>query len=444
MASPSPVLEAQEQSSSSQEQQQQQQRREEPNLLWLVNLTGADLGLPPISEDPNDRCSIWENLVSLVDFQSPGFPLTSEELCDFLDIPSTATSSSSASSAGEVTASLPQTVPRSPPPAEDVDYKTNPHVRPPYSYATLICMAVEASGKPKLTLAAICKWIRDNFSYFCRAHPSWQSAIQDNLCVNKRFVKVPWDKGEPGRGAYWKFHPQYTKWPKSSSSEGRGAFPEQIPPASSKRAQPAAQRAPSPAHGSLEVGAELQQPLQEFEEFGSNLYSDPVGNEEGQQFPQQLLQQFPEPCPTALVAEASCLPSDAPGDPEEPHELTALMGSIDWEALLIPSLEQDFLALDNLELPPSTLAEVLPLCPAGEQEQQQIPAEPGLTTPGLDENLTAMAFLEVAWNEETPENLLPSCSLLEQGAENIQASLPNMDVMDFVVDPFKSFVEMGD
>ncbi|NWQ99641.1 FOXJ1 protein, partial [Paradoxornis webbianus] len=299
-------------------------------------------------------------------------------------------------------------VPWSPPPAGDVDYETNPHVRPPYSYAQLICMALEASGKPKLTLAAICKWIRDNFSYYRRAHPSWQSAIRHNLCINRRFVKVPRDKGEPGRGAYWKLHPQYSERLRNNSSEGRGALPAQTPPASGRRAQPAARRAPSPARSprpGLEVGAELQRLLREFEEFETGPYSDAAGSDERQQL-----------SPTPPVAEAAGLPSAAPGGSEEAGELTELTGGIDWESLLSPYLaEQDFLSLDNLELPiPS---------PAGEQGQQQVVPEPGRAQPGSEENLTAEAFLEAAWNEEIPEDLLPSCGLLEQGAENIPPSL---------------------
>ncbi|XP_010149926.1 PREDICTED: forkhead box protein J1-like, partial [Eurypyga helias] len=58
--------------------------------------------------------------------------------------------------------------------AEDVDYKTNPYVKPPYSYAKLICMAMEASNQPKILLSVIYKWISDNFCYFRHADPTWQ------------------------------------------------------------------------------------------------------------------------------------------------------------------------------------------------------------------------------------------------------------------------------
>ncbi|NXU67627.1 FXJ1B protein, partial [Horornis vulcanius] len=285
------------------------------------------------------------------------------------------------------------------------------------SYATLICMALEASKKPKLTLAAICKWIRDNFCYFRRAHPSWQSSIRHNLCINKRFVKVPREKGEPGRGAFWKLHPQYAERLKSSSSEGRRTLPEA---ASSRRAQQGARRVPSPpapgcaSRGGLEVGAELQRLLREFEEFESSHSWNPAGSPAGQ----QGRQRWPSP-----PAESSWLPGL-----EEPGELTELKGSADWEALLSPSLEQDFSPLGHLQLSPSAQPAALPPHPGWPQGQQQILPEPSPTRAGLDETLMATAFLEAAWNEETGENL-PNLLPLEQGAESIQGSLPDRDVL---------------
>lgn len=58
-----------------------------------------------------------------------------------------------------------------------VDFKTNYKVKPPYSYATLICMAMRASKKSKLTLSAIYDWITENFCYYRHAEPSWQVGL---------------------------------------------------------------------------------------------------------------------------------------------------------------------------------------------------------------------------------------------------------------------------
>ena len=57
---------------------------------------------------------------------------------------------------------------------EPVDYKNNQYVKPPYSYATLIWMAMKDSKRNKITLSAIYKWITDNFKYYQVADPSWQ------------------------------------------------------------------------------------------------------------------------------------------------------------------------------------------------------------------------------------------------------------------------------
>ncbi|NXI81382.1 FOXJ1 protein, partial [Rhipidura dahli] len=347
-------------------------------------------------------------------FQSPGFPLTAEELCHYIDIPRASSSSSSSSSA---TCAAPPRQAAVPALSGDIDYKTNARVKPPYSYATLICMAMEASKKPKITLAAICKWISDNFCYFRRTDPSWQSSIRHNLCINKRFVKVPRGKGEPGRGAFWKLHPRYAEQLKSSTPKERGALPaEPIPAAPTSRARQESQRILSPAaapcssQSSLEVGAELQQLLQEFEEFESSHSWNPVGSEAGQQHKQ------PWPAP---LAEAPWLPSSAAGPQEEPSELMELKGGTDWEALLdFPPERGDFSVLGDLELPPPSQPGAFPAA----QEQQQILPEGSPSRPGLDETLMATAFLEAAWPEEMGENL---CSRIaaEHWAENIPGSL---------------------
>ncbi|TRY83974.1 hypothetical protein DNTS_006293 [Danionella cerebrum] len=93
--------------------------------------------------------------------------------------------------------------------AEEIDYKTNRHVKPPYSYATLICMAMQASNKTKITLSAIYGWITENFCYYRYAEPSWQNSIRHNLSLNKCFMKVPRQKDEPGKGGFWQIDPQY-------------------------------------------------------------------------------------------------------------------------------------------------------------------------------------------------------------------------------------------
>ncbi|XP_073502056.1 forkhead box protein J1.2-like [Phyllobates terribilis] len=102
--------------------------------------------------------------------------------------------------------SLPSSGPN---PMQEVDYRTNPNVKPPYSYATLICMAMEASQQRKLTLSAIYNWITQNFCYYRHADPSWQNSIRHNLSLNKCFMKVARGKDEPGKGGFWQMDPRY-------------------------------------------------------------------------------------------------------------------------------------------------------------------------------------------------------------------------------------------
>ncbi|XP_068610448.1 forkhead box protein J1-B [Brachionichthys hirsutus] len=91
----------------------------------------------------------------------------------------------------------------------EVDYKTNAKVKPPYSYASLICMAMQSSKQPKVTLSTIYNWITENFCYYRHAEPSWQNSIRHNLSLNKCFRKVPRQKDEPGKGGFWQIDPQY-------------------------------------------------------------------------------------------------------------------------------------------------------------------------------------------------------------------------------------------
>ncbi|KAJ2945793.1 hypothetical protein O0L34_g4698 [Tuta absoluta] len=75
--------------------------------------------------------------------------------------------------------------------------------KPPYSYSTLICMAMRYNND-KMTLSAIYSWIRENFKFYRNADPTWQNSIRHNLSLNKVFVKVPRSKHEPGKGGFWK------------------------------------------------------------------------------------------------------------------------------------------------------------------------------------------------------------------------------------------------
>ncbi|XP_018904643.2 LOW QUALITY PROTEIN: forkhead box protein J1-like [Bemisia tabaci] len=88
-------------------------------------------------------------------------------------------------------------------PSTAEDYRNNGDSKPPFSYATLICMAMRANNN-KMSLSSIYSWIKDNFKYYRNADPSWQNSIRHNLSLNKCFLKVPRTKDEPGKGGFWR------------------------------------------------------------------------------------------------------------------------------------------------------------------------------------------------------------------------------------------------
>lgn len=73
--------------------------------------------------------------------------------------------------------------------------------KPPYSYATLIGMAILSHPDKQLTLSQIYLWISETFKYYRQGDVGWQNLIRHNLSLNKAFVKG--EKSKDGKGHHW-------------------------------------------------------------------------------------------------------------------------------------------------------------------------------------------------------------------------------------------------
>lgn len=56
-------------------------------------------------------------------------------------------------------------------------FSTNQSLRPPFNYATLICMSMQALEKNKATLDEIYSWIAENFAFYRDSEPTWKVRI---------------------------------------------------------------------------------------------------------------------------------------------------------------------------------------------------------------------------------------------------------------------------
>ncbi|XP_040291762.1 forkhead box protein J1 [Bufo bufo] len=373
------------------------------SLQWLqeFSIINANVGKTPLSSgDPHG----YRHLPGSA---APCSPLAADPAC--LGMPHTPGKPTSSSTSRAAHLGLQ--------PMEEIDYKTNPHVKPPYSYATLICMAMQASKKTKITLSAIYKWITDNFCYFRHADPTWQNSIRHNLSLNKCFIKVPREKDEPGKGGFWKIDPQYADRLMNGAIKKRRLPPVQIHPAFAG-AQSTSSENNMGSVWPMTISSESHQLLKEFEEAtgeqnwnsaGEHIWSlaENKGHKRKQPLPKRMF-------------KAPRLSSSPMLSHDDQTELGPLKGDFDWEVIFDSNLGDNFSAFEDLEVTPplSPVSQSVDLTVHGKHincpqqwyptGQNQVPVQNSLD---FDETFLATAFLQHPWEEGRNDYLSNSTNL---------------------------------
>ncbi|KAL1862487.1 Forkhead transcription factor [Diaporthe australafricana] len=76
-------------------------------------------------------------------------------------------------------------------------------VKPPYTYAQMIALAIWKAPGRRRTLAQIYDFIRTTWCYY-RKDDTWENSIRHNLSLHKKFFeKQARAKDDPGKGNYW-------------------------------------------------------------------------------------------------------------------------------------------------------------------------------------------------------------------------------------------------
>ncbi|XP_016366693.1 forkhead box protein N2-like isoform X2 [Sinocyclocheilus rhinocerous] len=82
--------------------------------------------------------------------------------------------------------------------------------KPPYSFSSLIFMAIEDSAEKRLPVKGIYEWIVDNFPYYKEAPGGWRNSVRHNLSLSKSFQRIHRDKSQSvGKGSLWRVCPEY-------------------------------------------------------------------------------------------------------------------------------------------------------------------------------------------------------------------------------------------
>ncbi|XP_030622836.1 forkhead box protein N2-like [Chanos chanos] len=103
--------------------------------------------------------------------------------------------------------SLPQLEPQDNVPASSLPPSPS---KPPYSFSSLIFMAIEDSPEKQLPVRGIYEWIVNNFPYYRAAPSGWRNSVRHNLSLSKSFRRIHRDKSQSvGKGSLWCVCPEY-------------------------------------------------------------------------------------------------------------------------------------------------------------------------------------------------------------------------------------------
>ena len=80
--------------------------------------------------------------------------------------------------------------------------------KPPFSYISLIAMAIESFPERMCTLHDIYRIVSSNFPYYRTNQRRWQNSIRHSLSFNDCFIKIPRSAERPGKGHLWTIHPE--------------------------------------------------------------------------------------------------------------------------------------------------------------------------------------------------------------------------------------------
>ncbi|KAF7651528.1 hypothetical protein LDENG_00109070 [Lucifuga dentata] len=82
--------------------------------------------------------------------------------------------------------------------------------KPPYSFSSLIFMAIEDSPDKRLPVKDIYEWITNCFPYYRTAPGGWRNSVRHNLSLSKSFRRIQRDKSQSvGKGSLWCVCPEY-------------------------------------------------------------------------------------------------------------------------------------------------------------------------------------------------------------------------------------------